>query len=154
MNRRFAVLTIAAAAALGLTACAGSPSAETGGTADPAAAAPVSNQSVADACGIVMTKVQEASTAMSSIDMLSTADPQASIDAFTVTVDSIGEAADSVSNPEVKAATSAVHEDYVSLRDLMSKVLIDQDMTVTEELNTTTTDLTTSAEALTTLCAV
>ena len=43
---------------------------------------------------------------------------------------------------------------YVSMRDLMTKVLIDQDMSASEELTTVTTDVTTSAEALTTLCAV
>lgn len=154
MRRRFAVLTIAAAAVLGLTACAGSPSAETGGTGDGGAAAPASNQSVADACAIVTVKVNEAATAMPSLETAVASDPQVSIDAFTVAVDGIGEAADSVTNAEVKTAATALHADYVSMRDLMTKVLVEQDMSVNEELNTVTTDLTTSAQALATLCAV
>lgn len=155
MNRRIAVLTIAAAAMLGLSACSGSPSADSGSTADSgsAAEAPASDQSVADACAIVQTKLQEASTALSEIDITATtSDPQTTIDAFSETVDGIGDAAESVSNEEVKTATTAVHEDFVTVRDLMQKVLIDQDTSVAGELSTATTDMQTSGNELNTLC--
>lgn len=155
MNRRFAVLAIAAAAMLGLSACSGSPSAETGSTADSgtAAEAPTSDQSVADACVIVQTKLQEASTALSEIDITATtSDPQTTIDAFSETVDGIGDAAESVSNEEVKTATTAVHEDFVTVRDLMQKVLIEQDTSVAGDLGTATADMQTSSNELNTLC--
>ncbi len=155
MNRRIAVLTIAAAAMLGLSACSGSPASEPGGTADSGTAAEgtTSDQSVADACAVVQTKMEAASTALSEIDITSTtSDPQTTIDAFSETVDGIGDAAESVSNDEVKTATTAVHEDFVTVRDLMQKVLIDQDTSVAGELSTATAEMQTSGNELNTLC--
>ncbi len=55
-------------------------------------------------------------------------------------------------NAEVKTALSAVHEDFVALRDLLSKVLVDQDMSAAADITTAATDVQTSAQELATLC--
>jgi uncharacterized protein with HEPN domain len=158
MNRRLAVFAIAAVAALGLTACSGgSASPETEGDGDTTATAPAeqpaADQSVEDACAEVQVKIQDASTAVSEIDVSTAADdPQATVDAFTETVEGVGEAADSVSNEEVKAAVTAVYEDFVALRDGLEQVLVEQNMDAASDLTTVATDVQTSAQELSTLC--
>jgi hypothetical protein len=157
MNRRIAAWTIAAVAVLGLTACSGSPAAEDDTSNEAGDSAPVeetnTDQSVEDACGIVLPKLQEANTAASEIDTTGAADPQTTVDQFSAVVDAFGEAAASVDNAEVKEATSAVHEDFAALGDVLSKVLIDQDLTAAEGMTTITADLTESATALQELCS-
>lgn len=159
MNRRIAVFAIAAVAALGLTACSGGASddasTDAGDSGDSAPAEQTNtDQSVEDACGIVLPQLQEASRAMSDIDVSAAAeDPQATVDTFNGFIDALGSATDSVSNPEVKEATAAVYEDFVALGDVFSKVLIDQDMSVASDLNTITSDMTESATALQELCS-
>jgi hypothetical protein len=157
MNRRIAAWTIAAVAVLGLTACSGSPAAEddtSNGAGDSAPAEETNtDQSVEDACGIVLPKLQEANAAASEIDTTGATDPQTTVDQFSTVVDAFGEAADSVDNADVKAATSAVHEDFAALGDLLSAVLIDQDVAAAEGMTTITSDLTESATALQELCS-
>jgi len=159
MNRRIAAWTITTVAVLGLTACSGSPSAsDDAAEEDTSNSAPAEettpDQSVADACAIVIPKVTEASTAMSSIDTSTvTTDPQATVDQFTTFVDALADAADSVDNAEVKGATTAVYEDFVALSDILSKVLIDQDLEAASDMSTITTDMTESATALQELCS-
>jgi hypothetical protein len=158
MNRRIAAFAIATVAVLGLTACSGSPSSSEGeGDKDEAStSAPAeetsTDQSVADACGIVIPELQEASSALSGIDPTSTDDPQATVDQFNSFVTSLGETAGKIDNAEVKAATTAVHEDFVALGDVLSKVLIDQDTAAASDLTTITTEMTESATALQELC--
>ena len=157
MNRRIAAWTIAAVAVLGLTACSGSPAAEDDTSNEAGDSAPVeetnTDQSVEDACGIVLPKLQEANAAASEIDTTGATDPQTTVDQFSTVVDAFGEAADSVDNADVKAATSAVHEDFAALGDLLSAVLIDQDVAAAEGMTTITSDLTESATALQELCS-
>ncbi|GGD74323.1 hypothetical protein [Microbacterium murale] len=157
MNRRIAAWTIAAVAVLGLTACSGSPAAEDDTSNEAGDSAPVeetnTDQSVEDACGIVLPKLQDANAAASEIDTTGATDPQTTVDQFSTVVDAFGEAADSVDNAEVKEATSAVHEDFAALGDVLSKVLIDQDLTAAEGMTTITADLTESATALQELCS-
>lgn len=157
MNRRIAAWTIAAVAVLGLTACSGSPAAEDNTSNEAGDSAPVeetnTDQSVEDACGIVLPKLQDANAAASEIDTTGATDPQTTVDQFSTVVDAFGEAADSVDNAEVKEATSAVHEDFAALGDVLSKVLIDQDLTAAEGMTTITADLTESATALQELCS-
>ncbi|MES2866999.1 hypothetical protein [Microbacterium profundi] len=157
MNRRIAAWTIAAVAVLGLSACSGSPAAEDDTSNGSGDSAPVeetnTDQSVEDACGIVLPKLQEANAAASEIDTTGATDPQTTVDQFSTVVDAFGEAADSVDNVEVKEATSAVHEDFAALGDVLSKVLIDQDLTAAEGMTTITADLTESATALQELCS-
>lgn len=157
MNRRIAAWTIAAVAVLGLTACSGAPTAEDDKSSDAGDSAATeetnTDQSVEEACGIVMPKLVEASGASSEIDTTGATDPQTTVDQFNVVVDAFGEAADSVSNTEVKDATTAVHEDFVALSDVLSKVLIDQDVAAAENMGTISSDMTESATALQTLCS-
>lgn len=156
MNRRIAAMTIAAVAILGLTACSGSPSASDDSSTNNSSAPAEQNsdQSVADACAAAGEKVQAASTELSQLDVsAAAADPQGTVDAFSKTVDAIGEAADSVGNPEVKEAVAAVYEDFGALRDLLSKVLVDQDTSAASEMGTITADVQESSTALSTLCA-
>lgn len=158
MNRRIAAWTIATVAVLGLTACAGAPAAEdenaddTSNSAESAPEETNTDQSVEEACGIVIPELTEASSAMSSIDAAA-ADPQATVDEFKTFIGTLGETVDKVSNPEVKEATTAVYDDFVTLGDLLQKVVVDQDVSATEDLSTVTTDMTASATALQELCS-
>lgn len=161
MKKTIAAWTLAAATMFSLAACAGAPSSDAGASSENSAeSAPAAeenaasgDQSVADACAIVKTKIQDATTAATEIDMSqATNDPQGTVDQFTETVDGVGEAVESVSNADVKTAVSAVHEDFVALRDLLSKVLVDQDMSAAAEITTAATDVQTSAEELGSLC--
>lgn len=162
MKKTIAAWTIAAATVFGLAACSGSSAETEQGSTDaspsasasaPAEAAPATDQSVEDACATVEAKIQEASTAVSGIDMSqASSDPQGTVDAFTETVDGVGEAVEAVDNPEVKTAVTAVYDDFVSLRDLLSKVLVDQDMSAAGDMATVATDIQTSAQELATLC--
>lgn len=157
MNRRIAAWTIAAVAVLGLTACSGAPAAEEGNSSkektDSAAVEETNtDQSVEDACGIVIPELTEASSAMSDIDAAA-ADPQATVDQFNTFVTSLGETVDKVSNPEVKEATTAVYDDFVTLSEMLQKVVVDQDVSAAEDLSTVTSDMTESATALQKLCS-
>ena len=161
MKKTLAAWTIAATALFGLAACSSTPSTDSGATADSESSASASarpeeaagGQSVADACTEVQSKIQDASTAVTDIDIANAGnDPQGTVDAFTETVDSVGAAVESVDNAEVKTALSAVHEDFVALRDLLSKVLVDQDMSAAADITTAATDVQTSAQELATLC--
>lgn len=159
MNRRIAAFAIATVAILGLTACSGGASENTSSdsadSADSSAPAEETNtdQSVEEACGIVLPKLQEASTAAGDIDTTGATDPQTTVDQFNTVVAAFGDAADSVSNEEVKAATTAVYEDFGALSEVLSKVLVDQDMSAASDLSTITSDMTDSATALQKLCS-
>lgn len=156
MNRRIAAWTIATVAVLGLTACSGAPAAEEDTAGDSGDSAPAeetnTDQSVEDACGIVIPELTEASSAMNDIDAAA-ADPQGTVDQFNTFVTSLGETVDKVDNPEVKEATTAVYDDFVTLSDMLQKVVVDQDVSAAEELSTVTTDMTASATALQELCS-
>lgn len=163
MNRRIAAWTIVAVAALGLTACSGAPTNANDAKPEGSSSAPAeepkqeessSNQSNADACAVAGAKIQEATSAFSGIDMAAAqSDPQGTVDKFSALVDAIGEATDSISNEEVKAAMADFHEDYAALRDVLQKVLVEQDMSAASEMGTLGTDLQESALAFGKVCA-
>lgn len=157
MNRRIAAFAIASVAVLGLTACAGGaaeePTEDTADSAEAPAEETNTDQSVEDACGIVVPQLQEASNAATDIDTSGEADPQATVDQFNKVVDAFGEAADSVSNAEVKDATTAVYEDFVALSDVLNKVLVEEDLDAASDMSTITSDMTESATALQELCS-
>lgn len=156
MNRRIAAFTIAAVAVLGLTGCAGAADEPSNDSADAGDSAPAeetsTDQSVEDACGIVIPQLTEASQAMSEIDPAS-ADPQATVDQFNEYITKLGQTVDSVSNTEVKEATAAVHEDFVAMGDILTKVVVEQDLDAAGDLSTITSDVTESATALQELCS-
>ena len=163
MKKTIATWTIATAAMMGLAACSSEPapesSASAGSSAEstpestPEAEAPASDQSVAEACTVVQTNVQDAGDAVSQLDMsTATSDPQATIETITAAANSIGAAADSVGNVDVKSSVDAVHDDLVTLGDLLSTVLVDRDLTAVGDLSTAVTDVQTSAQELATLC--
>ncbi|WP_160173199.1 hypothetical protein [Microbacterium sp. CH12i] len=58
-----------------------------------------------------------------------------------------------MTNPEVKEATTAVYDDFVSLGDLLSKVLLEEDLDAASEMGTITTAVTESGTALQELCS-
>ena len=158
MNRRIAALTIATVAVLGLTACSSSPSASESPSADAGSSAPAeeqsSEQSLTDACAEAGAQVQEATKTLSELDVTAaTADPQGTIAQYTEAAEAIGAAAESVSNPEVKAAVSAFHEDFATMNDLLSRLLIDQDASAVAEIGAVATEIQESAAAIGTLCA-
>ncbi|MFF7292499.1 hypothetical protein ACFY9N_08185 [Microbacterium sp. NPDC008134] len=159
MKRQIAAWTIAVVAVLGIAGCSSTPSAESDSdtsTSSESSAPAEQNteQSVAEACSAVSSEISGVATELSSLDMSAAmADPEGTVATFTETVDAIGAAADSVDNAEVKEAVTAVHEDFVSLRDLLSKVLIDQDTSAAAEASTLSTDIQESTQAFMTLCA-
>ncbi|UYO96268.1 hypothetical protein OED01_11730 [Microbacterium sp. M28] len=160
MNRKIAALSIAAVAVLGLTACGGTPSTADKAndsdktTASEAPAESTAEQSVADACKAATEDITAATTSMSELDIeAATADPQTTLDTFTATTDAIGEVAASVNNAEVKESVTAIYEDFGKMRDLLSAVLVDQDMSVAADLTTVTSDLQASTTEFYELCA-
>lgn len=160
MKKTIAVWMVAGATVLGLAACTGAPSSDAGSASSapsssaPSSEAPASDQSVADGCAAVQAKIEDATTAVSDIDMSTAAsDPQGTVETFTQTADAVGEAVDSVSNNEVKTAVSAVYEDLIALRDVVSRVLIDGDVTAATGITGAVTDVQTSAQELATLCS-
>ena len=161
MKRTIAAWTIALTAAMGLAACSSDPvpdptpsaSVESSATSTPEAEVPASGQSVAEACSVVQTNVQEAGEAVSQLDVSQASnDPQGTIDTIASAASSIGEAAGSVGNVDVKTSVEAVHDDLVTLGDLLSTVLVDRDLTAVGDLSTAVTDVQTSAQELATLC--
>lgn len=164
MNRRIAAWTIAAVAVLGLTACSGAGPSDTkdDGASDsttsetaPAEQTETSSadQSVTDACQEVSEQVSAVSSSLSGLDVQAAqADPQGTVDRFSETVDAFGASAEAVGNIEVKEATSAVFEDFGAMRDLLSRLLIDQDQAAATEMLTVATDVQASITALGELC--
>lgn len=157
MNRRLVALTIATVAVLGLTACSGSPSASESPSADAGSSAPAedqgSEQSLADACAQAGAQVEEATTGLTQLDVAAaTADPQGTIAKYTEAAEAVGAVVDSISNSEVKTALNAFHEDFTSMGDVLSKVLIDQDPSAVTELSSVVAEIQESAGAVGELC--
>ncbi len=165
MNRTIAALTIATVAVLGLTACS---SAAGESTTDDTASGTTSEsttqeetteeetggQSVAEACATVGAVVADAQSELTSIDINTAAsDPQGTIDAFSATVDSIGKAADAVSNADVKAAATEMHDVFATVRDVYTKILIDGDVSAAAEMSTAANDLAAAATAFSEVCS-
>jgi hypothetical protein len=166
MRKTIAAWTIAAAAVLGVTGCSSIPTLnpeatpESSSSATPSTEASTSpegagsDQTIADACSIVTSRIEDATSAVSQLDMSQAArDPAGTVATFTETVDSIGAVVESVDNAEVKAAVAAVYEDVVALRDVVSSVLIDQDMTAATGLSGAVSDVQASSQELGTLCS-
>jgi hypothetical protein len=159
MNRRIAAVTIALVAVLGLAGCTGTPNAtetekSSSSTETSAPTEQSSGQTVAEACAIATSKVAGAASSLSSLDVnAAAADPEGTVATLTATADAIGEAADSVTNVEVKDAVTAVYEDFTTMRDLLSRVLIDKDTSAAAEMQTLATDIQTSTQAVSTLCS-
>lgn len=155
MNRRIVALTIAAVVALGLTACSGgsddAPSSEPAATSAPAEDTST-EQTVADACVSMAGPLQEEATTISEVANAAS-DPQSAVDAWTANVDAFRTVSESVTNPEVKAAATAVYEDTAAMSDAIAKIYVDGDTGAVTELTTATTDMQTSYIALNTLCA-
>lgn len=161
MNRRIAALAIAAVAVLGLTACSGSsdPAEEPNDTntsqgteENTAEEEAPADQSVADACTAVMTPLTEgAATMQQSISKLSS-DPQAAVDAFSTYVNDVKAAVDSVSNADVKTASTAVRDDLVTVQEFLTAAA-NNDASALSSLQSSLGDVQTSITNLGTVCA-
>lgn len=167
MNRSIVSPVVAMVAALAMTACSGSP-ADTASTtpADApttaaASAAPATSsdvdtgteQSVAEACQSMAGPIAEAGEKLSEIASVGTGDPQSAVDSWSTLVDAYRSVADTVTNPEVKAAAIAVRDDLATLRDAMEKAYVDQDMGAMSEFTDATSAWQASQTELQTLCA-
>ncbi|MPT14502.1 MAG: hypothetical protein E2601_06305 [Microbacterium sp.] len=158
MKLRNTAWAIAVVAVLGLSACSASPSTTDAGTSKPSntSSAPAeqkAGQSVADACAEATARVEAATQELSSIsDSAASADPQGTLDAFSTTVDAIGAATDATENPGVKATLTDIYQDFTALRDLYSRVLIDQDATAATDMETVMASMQESATAFSALC--
>jgi hypothetical protein len=169
MTRRLATWAIVAIAALGLSACSGSPSAPTSPTENPAttaSAAPETTpaapetapaeQSLAEACVEPTKKLMEASERLTEISNRLTEangeDPQAMVDALAELADYFGTVAESTTHPELKKALSGIEESYRKFSEIVAKVLIDKDTSAASDVMTVMNDLQESATAFQKLC--
>ncbi len=155
MNRRIAALAISAVALLGLTACtgtvAGNDSAKDSDTSTSApseAAQGDSDQTVADACAAVGTIVQDATTELQDV---AEGDPAAAAAAMQNVADSIGEAADSVTNAEVAAILPDLKAGFAAAAEVMTAVA-GGDLSKATELQTSLEDIQTSFATFSDLC--
>ena len=159
MNRRITAIAIASVAILGLAGCSSSSDEAADDqttTTDESTeeAAPAGDQSVEDACGIIIPELTEASSAVSGIDYTTAAeDPQGTVDQFNEVVTALGETADKITNEEVKPAVDTLYDSYSTLGELLQKVLVDQDTSAASDLTALQTDLTEAATTLGELCS-
>jgi len=167
MNRSIVSPVVAMVAALAMTACSGTP-ADTASTtpadapttaassATPATSSDAdagTEQSVAEACLSMADPIAEASEKLSEIASVGTGDAQSAVDSWSTLVEAYRSVADTVTNPEVKAAAIAVRDDLAELRDAMEKVYVDQDMGAMSEFTDATSAWQASQTELQTLCA-
>lgn len=102
---------------------------------------------------VVNAQISGVASELAGLDInAATADPQGTVAQLTETADAIGAAAESVTNQEVKDGVTAVYEDFSTLRDLLQRILIDQDQSAAAEVSTVATDIQTSTQAMSTLC--
>ena len=112
MNRRLATVAITAAAILGLSACAGSP---TGGSAAPAE----KTQSVAEACATIADTMEDATSEFQSMDM---ENMDSVVDAMNAATESLDEAASNVTNEEVAELLPQLQEMFVKVSEGMAAI--------------------------------
>lgn len=95
---------------------------------------------------------KELAAASVAISQSGTTDAKTTIDAFTVAVDALGTAANSANNTKIKDALTKVYTSHGNLRDLLSKILVDKDLTVAADFSTAAAAVQTSITDLQTLC--
>lgn len=122
----------------------------------PAPATPAADtstvQSVTAACMSLVGPMLEASQAMSEIASATAIDAQSAVDSWSTLVDAYRAVAETVVNPEVKAAATALQGDLTALRDAMQKVYVEQDMGAMSEFMDATAAWEISQTDLQTLC--
>ncbi|PZU49154.1 MAG: hypothetical protein DI566_02250 [Microbacterium sp.] len=117
-RRRASVLSAIAlaAAAFALAGCVGSPGAD----ADPTSAVPSdtepSTQTVAEACEVVRTSVEDAADQLGSLD---TSDPQAAFAALSAVGAKVQDAAAAVDNAEVSALLPGLQAGFTGAADAL-----------------------------------
>ncbi|MDR2998514.1 MAG: hypothetical protein LBU78_10400 [Microbacterium sp.] len=156
MNRRIAAIAIAAVAVLGLTACSGAPASDSSSDKSGSAskeAPKTADQSVSDACGIILPALQKAGSDVQSASADAATDPKGTVDKFATAIGEVEDAAAKVTNPDVKKPTDAIVTVYGQLRDVATKALVDKDTSALGDFNTVMSDLTDSAKELATVCA-
>lgn len=124
MKRILATVAISTVALLGLSACAG-PSAPTSpaGTSEESKAPATSEskpstESLTAACTAMSASVQEAALELAGIDMSQlTTNPQLAVDGYNSLAKGFQDIVAQTSNPELKAAASAVLTDVEAVRD-------------------------------------
>ncbi|KAA9111340.1 hypothetical protein [Microbacterium rhizomatis] len=114
MRRTIAVLTIAAAAVLGLSACSDS-------RPSPAAsaAAGTSTQTAAEACTLVQQAITDATTQLESA---TSSDPAAIVDSMTSASQKLAAAAPSITNDQVAPLVPALQDMFTKVSDVMGAV--------------------------------
>lgn len=161
MPRHLAAWTTAVVAVVGLTACSSAASS----TSPPAVTSPTtavataptsdegSGQSVAAACASMSGPLADASAAMSKIASAGASSPQTAVDTWTELVKAFDSVANTVSNPEVKKAATAVRKDVTAVRDQMKKLYVDKDTSAMSKYTEASKDMQASYSALLKLCA-
>lgn len=166
MNRRLAAIALAAVVSFGLAACSGSSSPAQETATESSSSAPASAtasaeeasgaQTVKDAClatsSAMASASQELSAASAAISQSGSTDPQSTIDAFSAAVDALGGAATAVGNAEVKATLTDLHTNYATLRDQISAILINQDLSSMGDFATTASNIQSSVAKFQSLC--
>lgn len=167
MNRRIAAWVVAAVTMLSLAACSGgsdAPEEPTGGVTsaapEPTTEEPAEpteeaggEQSVALACASMAGPIGEAGERMAELAEVESGDPQTVVDTWTALVDAFDSISGTVTNAEVLAAASAVHEDITTLRDAMQTVYVDEDLSAMSDYVAAATSWQESYSALMTLCS-
>lgn len=167
MNRRMIALTISAVALFGLTGCTGTlvpvESASSGaGASAPASASPdagddgadggdaAGGQSVAEACAIINTGMNDAMTEFQNVDASS--DPQTIVDAMTTASNAIGAATGEIDNAEVVTAATGLQESFAQIAEVSKAVLVDGDTSQATQMATLGENVQTSVTAFYELC--
>ena len=153
MNRTITSLALAALAVLGLTACASGTSDDSGATDSGTASQAPATQTVVEACADLVGPLGDMGEAMTSVDTTAVMDdPHTAVEAFTDGAEALSAAAGSIGNEEVRAAVDLAHDDLVTMRDAMSKVLLDGDLSAAGDMATAAGNMQTSMLALADLC--
>lgn len=153
MNRTITGLALAAVAVLGLTACSAGASDDSGNTDSGTASQAPATQTLGEACADLVGPLGEMGDAMTGVDTTAVMDdPQTAVDAFTDGAEALAAAAGSIGNEEVRAAVDLAHDDLITMRDAMSKVLLDGDLSGANDMATAAGEMQNSMLALAELC--
>lgn len=161
MKRILAGFAISTVALLGLSACAGAPapSAPAGTSQESAAPSTPSTPdtkpttgSQQDACTAMSAPLQQVAQELAGIDMSQLAtNPQLAVDVYNSVAAGFQDIVAQTSNPELKAAASAVLKDVETVRDGLTE-LVGGNTAGVSGLVSSVTSLQTSFQALVSLC--
>lgn len=148
--RALAALSLTAAAAWGLTACTGSPSASAPTASSQSSDEPGdAGQSKADACALIAESIQDATAEFEGI---ATADPAAVVDAMGAAAEQLSDTATQVTNDEVAAVLPSVQAMFAEVAEVMDAIARG-DVTKVDDLSQLATEFQETSDAFQEVCA-